>query len=81
MQDNEHVERCDAAIAADLRGGECRVIARAAAGRIRRSGWGGKGMAQQGASRLMVLAVLFAGFYIDDRRISVPGIDCYCKHA
>jgi len=31
-------------------------------------------MTQQGASRLVVLAVLFAGFYIDDRYISVPGI-------
>ena len=51
-----------AAIAANIRGGECRVIARAAAGRIGRSGWGGKGMSQQGASRLVVLAVLFAGF-------------------
>ena len=62
MQDNEHVERCDAAIAADIRGGECRVIAWAAAGRIRRSVCDGGGRAQQGASRLMALVVLFAGF-------------------
>ncbi len=30
-----------------------------------------------GASRLVVRAVLFAGFYIDDRHANVPGIDCY----
>ncbi len=37
LQDHEHARGCDAAIAANIRGGECRVIARAAAWRIGRS--------------------------------------------
>ena len=37
LQDHEHARGCDAAIAADIRGDECRIIARAAAGRTRRS--------------------------------------------
>jgi hypothetical protein len=38
-------------------------------------------MSQQGASRLVLLVVLFAGFYIDDRHVSVSGIDRYHEHA
>jgi len=38
LQDHEHARGCDAVLAADIRGGECRVIAQAAAGQIRRSG-------------------------------------------
>jgi len=39
------------------------------------------GVAQQGAVAPCGAGSHVRGFYIDDRHVSVSGIDCYCKQA